>query len=71
MSEDELRRCPFCGGHNTQIKESVYWTGTRSCILDVTVIHWCNREPGEPQSILKIMGKTRKDAISKWNTCVF
>jgi hypothetical protein len=59
-----LKPCPFCGGKTTEIRESSYWTGMRSELLTVTVIHWC--EPGRG-SIIKITEATEELAVARWN----
>lgn len=64
-----LKPCPFCGSGETQIRESNYWTGTRSTVLSVTVIHWCPKTDGQPfQTTIQTKGKTEEDAINAWNT---
>ena len=69
---EALDPCPFCGGEGDglQVKESTHWTGQCSQVISATVIHWCKREPGQPQSIIQIKGKTREDAVHKWNSRV-
>jgi hypothetical protein len=63
----ELLPCPFCGAGETRFDESTHWTGMRSQILSVTVMHHCAREEGQLQSFLRITGKTEADAIRLWN----
>lgn len=67
MSE-ELKPCPFCGKGENRIDTNTHWTGMQNLVLSVEVKHWCTREDGQPSSILILKGKTREDAISKWNT---
>ena len=66
MSE-HLEPCPFCGAGETNIRETTHWTGLRSQVISARVIHWCVREEGRPSSGLDIAGKTREDAVRKWN----
>jgi hypothetical protein len=65
---DELKPCPFCGAGDTQIKESKMWTGMRNQIISATVMHWCSKDEGQPQSVMQIAGKDRESAIAKWNS---
>ena len=64
-----LLACPFCGGEGQgiDIRTSDHWTGTRSVVISATVIHWCNREEGQPQTCVQVKGKTVADAVAKWN----
>ena len=66
MSE-HLEPCPFCGAGETRVDESTHWTGMRSQVISARVRHWCAREEGQPSSVLEIAGKTREDAVRKWN----
>ena len=59
--------CPFCGGSNTRVEESRHWTGQRYVALSATVVHWCNRPDGQPQSLLKLAGRDLEDAARTWN----
>lgn len=63
----KLLRCPFCNGTNTQIRTSTFWTGMRNEIISATVMHWCDREPGQLESVLQIKAKTEEEAAEKWN----
>lgn len=65
-----LLDCPFCGGvgQGIDVRTSDMWTGTRSVVVSATVIHWCPREEGQPQTCIQVKGKTEADAIRKWNT---
>ena len=67
MSE-ELRKCPFCHDGETQIRENTHWTGMSNQIHSVVVMHWCIGTP--LRSFLQIKGKTREEAVSKWNRVV-
>ncbi len=67
MSEDKLAPCPFCGAGENRIDESNFWTGQSNKLISVTVMHWCEQEEGNLQSIIKIKRKTEKEAINAWN----
>lgn len=69
MSEetDDLLPCPFCGAGEFRVEESTHWTGMQSVVLSVTVRHWCPRPEGQPMSHIALAGKTREDAIARWN----
>ena len=66
--ETELLPCPFCGGIQTDIRRETYWTGMRSQLLSVTVMHWCVRPSGDLQSTIQIKRKTEEGAIDAWNS---
>lgn len=64
---ETLIACPFCGGEGSELRVSTHWTGQRNQIISATVTHWCKREAGQPQSVIQVKGKTREDAVRKWN----
>jgi len=60
--------CPFCKNGTTEVREATHWTGMRSEVHMVTVMHWCEPTDGNQlKSFLQIKGKTREQAIRKWN----
>ena len=61
-----MKPCPFCGAGTTKVHESTFWTGMSSQILSVTVQHWCEGEG--LTSFLQVKGKTKQEAIDKWDT---
>jgi hypothetical protein len=66
---DKLFPCPFCGGTNTTSMEGTkHWTGMQYIILTWEVRHWCKEE--NPQSFLRIRGKTQEEAEKLWNSRV-
>ena len=65
---DDLLPCPFCGAGETRFHESTHWTGLSQSVISVRIHHWCPREEGQPSSHMEIAGRTRADAIAKWNT---
>jgi hypothetical protein len=67
MTDEELKPCPFCGAGTTQIADSTHWTGMSSVVLASTVRHWCDDAEGKPGSFLQVKGKSRQQAIKKWN----
>jgi hypothetical protein len=40
----------------------------RNTVVSVTVMHWCSFGGSGLKSLLKITGKTREEAIKRWNT---
>jgi hypothetical protein len=64
---EHLEPCPFCGAGETRVNESTHWTGLRLQVISARVRHWCVREEGQPSSVMEIAGKTREDAVRKWN----
>ena len=64
---EHLKPCPFCGGTETQVREALFWTGMRNDVVSVTVMHWCERNEGQPQSHLEIKGRDRESAVRMWN----
>jgi len=67
MDDEYLKPCPFCAAGETQVTESTHWTGMRSVVISARIRHWCPRIEGQPQSYMEIAGKTRDDAVAKWN----
>ena len=70
VNKYDLKNCPFCGsvGQGIRIDTAKHWTGMTNIIISATVIHWCNREEGQPQTCIQVMGATVEDAVKKWNT---
>jgi len=65
---DTFEPCPFCGNGETELKENTFWTGMRSKLISVDLIHWCDIDGPPPlRRVVKITGKTREDAISAWS----
>lgn len=64
---DQLKSCPFCGGGETHVRESTFWTGMRNEVVSANVMHWCERQEGQPQSVLQLVGRDRESAIAIWN----
>lgn len=62
----ELKPCPFCGAGETDVRENTHWLGMRSEVLSVEVRHWCGKQ-GIDGAFLAIKGRTREDAINRWN----
>lgn len=65
-STEKLKPCPFCNGTNTEIRESVMWTGMQNQILSVSVMHWCDSKPYT--SFVQLKAGTEEEAIKLWNT---
>ena len=70
VNKHGLKNCPFCGsaGQGIRIDRAKHWTGMTNIIISATVIHWCNREEGQPQTCIQVKGATIEDAVKKWNT---
>ena len=66
---EELKRCPFCGGGETQIRENGrIWMGMRySDPSSVSVMHWCAAVQGQPSRAIERVGRDRVSAIAAWN----
>ena len=64
--ESELRPCPFCGAGETQIRDQTVWTGQRSVVTSVEIHHWCEPKSTQLRSHLRVVGKTREEAIEAW-----
>lgn len=67
MREAQLNPCPFCGAGETRLDKAEHWLGMRSVVISATVMHWCPRPAGQPQSFLQVKGKTVEDAVERWN----
>lgn len=37
-------------------------------VVSATLKHWCQREEGQPQNIIQMVGRDEESAISLWNT---
>ena len=60
---DELKACPFCGGHEIEIRER----NSTSGVFSVSVLHWCN-DGGKPVlNPVECMGRNRDEAVRLWN----
>lgn len=74
MTEDlnkGLEKCPFCAAGETIIHENKgVWLGTKGYAeaLSFEVQHWCEQFGGMSSRILSFVGKTKEDAIARWNT---
>lgn len=70
MDVKNLSKCPFCGAGLTELRENgKMWNGQKySAPVSVSILHWCEREEGQPQSFLEIKGRDLKSAIEKWET---
>lgn len=66
-NESRLVPCPFCGEGETQIRENTHWTGQRSTIISVEILHWCDNPETNHRSLLRVKGKTEQEAITRWN----
>lgn len=68
---DELRLlpCPFCGAGQTLFQDNGrMWTGVKlSEPVSVSVRHWCDDEPGQPNRMIERIGRDRESAIAAWN----
>lgn len=60
---DDMKPCPFCGGHETEIRERNSTTG----VFSVSVMHWCNEDGRQSRKPIERMGRTREEAIRLWN----
>ena len=59
----EMQPCPFCGGHEVEIRERTASSG----VFSVSVMHWC-KENGKPSlKPIERMGRTRDEAVRAWN----
>lgn len=70
---EELLPCPFCGAGEYRIEEKrlhngVYMDGSLPAVIFGEITHWCEKEEGQPQSIMNFKGRDRGDAIAIWNT---
>lgn len=69
VTTEGLIPCPFCSGGITQVRENTYWTGMRSEITSVEVMHWCEEpQNGVRGSSVTMRAKTEAEAKDKWNT---
>lgn len=60
---EQIKPCPFCGGHEVEIRER----NSTSGVFSVSVMHWCN-EGGKPAlKPIERMGRTREEAVRLWN----
>lgn len=60
---DDIKPCPFCGGHEVEIRERNSSTG----VFSVSVLHWC-KDGGKPVlKPIECMGRTREEAVRLWN----
>ena len=67
MSE-AMQPCPWCGhGGETRFDENTHWTGMRSALLSVELLHWCEGDGGMPRTIVTVRAKTKDEAIAAWN----
>jgi hypothetical protein len=66
---DDLKPCPFCGGGETDIRESRLAPRMNGpgAVIAVEVAHWCNRPPGVVAAHFSIRARTREDAVAAWN----
>lgn len=69
MTDPRLKPCPFCGAGETVIREGGrMWTGQRmSDPISVSVVHWCERVPGQPHRSVERVGRDEPSAIEAWN----
>jgi len=67
MTEETLLPCPFCGAGETQIREQSMWGGRSKVVVSVSVIHWCEKEEGQPSRAIERIGRDRESAIRAWN----
>jgi hypothetical protein len=70
---EELKPCPFCGSpipENTLVYEDKFWTGMQYRVSKATIRHWCAKVGGIEGSFLQVHGKTRQEAIERWNARV-
>lgn len=70
---ERLLPCPFCkaGEHRIDVQwlnRAPSMGGNPNSIVSATVIHWCEKQDGQPQSIIKITGRDEESAIRLWNT---
>ncbi len=65
----ELAPCPFCNGGQTMIEESKgVWNGSGfGEPVSVSVRHWCDPVPGQPNRMIERIGRDRASAIAAWN----
>lgn len=69
--DDRLKPCPFCGGTETAVVGSQYWTGRRNEQISVTIRHWCSvpaEVPGPARGLMEVTRATEEEAIEAWNT---
>ena len=69
----KVNACPFCGAgeHRIDIQplhRAPSMDSRPNAVVSATLIHWCKRTEGQPQSILKIVGRDEESAINIWNT---
>lgn len=66
--ESQLLPCPFCGGGTYEIRENGrVWGGMAyGEPISVSVLHWCEVEPG-PSRMIERIGRDRAQAIGRWN----
>ena len=64
-----LAPCPFCGAGVTIIRENgLVWQGVKyGGPSSVSVLHHCDRPPGQPHRPIERVGKDRSSAIAAWN----
>lgn len=64
----ELKPCPLCGEGSEEFKENTHWTGMRSIVVSVDLIHWCKNSGSLPRAFVKITAKTKEECVEIWNT---
>lgn len=63
MNEMHLRSCPYCG---TKIKDG-YPDVLKLSDGVWSVDHYCDRVDGELSVCIHVYGKTKKEAVDRWN----
>lgn len=64
----ELKPCPLCGDGQEEFKENTHWTGVRSVVVSVDLMHWCKNSGSLPRTFVKITAKTKEECVEIWNT---
>ena len=66
---DALKPCPFCGAGQSEVRPNGrVWTGMRwGEPSSVSVLHWCDRVPGQPVRALERVGCDETSALAAWN----
>lgn len=66
---EALKPCPFCGAGTTHLHPNgLIWVGNRyTTPVSVSIRHWCDEIPGQPNRLIERIGRDEASAIAAWN----